>query len=133
MANDPVTLDMSTSQPLNPAPVALDMSTSQPLDAAPAAQPGAYQTKPGGPIRNANPPTDADTSNWPHVKLSSGEVHQVHPEDVSELLRRDRGAMVQEDTGVVAGIKRIPDTISGLYHAFAAPATDQEKAALLAK
>ena len=132
MANDPITLDMSTSQPLN-APVTLDMSTSQPLGSAPASQPGAYQTKPGGPIRNVNPPTDRDTSDWPHVKLSSGEVHQVHPEDVNELMRREPGALVTEDTGVVAGLKRIPDAISGLYHAFAAPATEQEKADLLAK
>src|SRR5258708_36607366 len=57
--------------------------TEVPLAPSAAAQSGAYQTKPGGPIRNVNPLTDTDTSNWPHVKLSSGETHMVHPEDVS--------------------------------------------------
>jgi hypothetical protein len=40
----------------------------------------------------------------------------------------------QKDTGVVAGIKRnTVDALTGLWHAFNQPATDDEKAAILAK
>lgn len=45
-----VKLDLSKSQPLPPA-VTLDMSKSKPLSAA---QPGAFQTRKGGPIQNVN-------------------------------------------------------------------------------
>jgi hypothetical protein len=49
-----IKLDLSKSQPLPPA-VTLDMSKSKPLtDANPAAQPGAIQSKKGGPVQNVN-------------------------------------------------------------------------------
>ena len=74
----PVTLDMSTSQPLTSAPVTLDMSTSQPLDAAPASQPGAYQTRKGGPILNANSPT-AEPSRADEVAGAQTAIHAIAP------------------------------------------------------
>jgi hypothetical protein len=103
MANDPVTLDMSTSQPLNPAPVTLDMSTSQPLSAAPSAdssaQPpegmagrfGAYSQLGEGAIKGAKETAQtlvgaADTAaNWINRKLGTSELHAPVPFEGQDL------------------------------------------------
>jgi hypothetical protein len=72
-----VQLDMSKSQPLSAAPagVTLDLSKSKPLpDTNPAAQPGAIQTRKGGPVQNVNtmpPPTREDQVNQAQSAISS--------------------------------------------------------------
>jgi hypothetical protein len=59
MGGTPVSLDFSKAQPI--AAVSLDFSKAQPIDSGPSA-PGAYQTRPGGPIQNVYDTTGQQTN-----------------------------------------------------------------------
>src|SRR5262249_5493765 len=83
--------------------------------------PGNMQTRPGGPVTNAR-----------GFDLSS-------PENFKSSLAKLAGASQPQpaapaETGVLAGVKRnTVGIVTGLYHALADPATDQEKAQLMQK
>ena len=95
----------------------------------PNAAPGNIQSIPGGPVSNvkgfdlSNPDTFMGS-----LRMMAGAVQ---PPQAASTQTSQAAA---QDTGVWAGVKRnTVGMVAGLYHAFADPPTDQEKAQLLQK
>jgi hypothetical protein len=107
----------------SPQPIQLDQSTFMPLDPA-------SLSRQRSPVSASSSPASAPGPDYSHVQLD--------PSTFSPIGGNHSGAQGSQaetqETGILPALKRnTVGVITGLYHAFSDPATEQEKAEILQK
>jgi hypothetical protein len=118
-------------QPVGAPPTAPMMQSSQ---SAPTFDPSAgYQPAPT-PAQPSAPLTESDAASGSFANQQAQQKVQDVAGPPTHVLLNGRIQPVNPDTGFIAGVKRNTiGAIAGLHHAFNDPATDSEKADILAK